>query len=218
MATRYLFFIAAAWAVIGILLAVVMRRKGYDFFQWLVVGVVLGPLAVPIAIERSFFHGRPLRQSEHTPTGDAVGFDVLAGLDGSSDAVNALESAMGLFGGLVTSLTIATVLNYDSQSSQVGLAAQSEAQLALDSVAENLTVSPVTTTLLYGRPDQALAEFARTTGIELIVVGARGRDASHAMFGSITARLADRCQIPLFVGPKICFPEAQDLSGAVERP
>jgi len=201
MATRYLFLIAATWAVIGILLAVVMRRKGYDFFQWLVVGVVLGPLAVPLAIERSLVHGRALRQSEHTPTGDSVGFDVLAGLDGSSDAVNALDSALGLFGGLVTSVTIVTVLNYDSQSSPTGLAAQTEAQLALDAVADRLTVSPVTTTLLYGRPDQALAEFARTAGIELIVVGARRRDASHAMFGSATARLAGGCQMPIFVGP-----------------
>ena len=201
MATRYLFLIAATWAVIGILLAVVMRRKGYDFFQWLVVGVVLGPLAVPLAIERSLVHGRALRQSKHTPTGDSVGFDVLAGLDGTADAVNALDSALGLFGGLVTSVTIATVLNYDSQSSLTGLADQTEAQLALDSVADRLTVSPVTTTLLYGRPDQALAEFARTAGIELIVIGARRRDVSHAMFGSATARLADGCQIPLFVGP-----------------
>ncbi len=54
---------------------------------------------------------------------------------------------------------------------------------------------------LCGRPDQALAEFARTGGMELIVIGATGHGASHVMFGSVTTQLAGGCRIPIFVGP-----------------
>lgn len=43
--------IGAVWMGIGVVLAVVMGRRGHSSFGWLVLGAVLGPLAVVLAID-----------------------------------------------------------------------------------------------------------------------------------------------------------------------
>jgi len=140
---------------------------------------------------------------------------VLAGFDGSKEAVVALESALGLFGGHVTSLTIASVMSHESVSTAAGLTERSEAQEGLEKVIESLPASTsVTTKLLYGRPDSALAEFARTAGIELIVVGPKRQGVAHAVVGSVARRLAHGCQTPVFVGPRVIPPREAQSNGA----
>jgi hypothetical protein len=55
-------------------------------------------------------------------------FDVLAGIDGSSESVAAVKEALLLFGGCVTSLTLAKVLDYDSGGSYTGAESRGEAR------------------------------------------------------------------------------------------
>ncbi len=202
MATRSLLIVALVWALIGLVVAFTMRRKGHDFSVWLTLGVALGPLSVPLAVERARFHGayeRPIRAS---PTPQHQGFDLLAGLDGSVESLDALKTAISLFGPSLSSLTISTVLDYDSRESPSGLEVQDEVQEMLDGIASGVGVDRVETRLLFGRPDQALAEYARTAGMELIVVGARGRGSSERVFGSVTGRIVGGSEIPVFVGPR----------------
>ncbi len=40
---------AAGWVAIGVVAAMVMRRRGHDPFGWVILFVILGPLAVPLA-------------------------------------------------------------------------------------------------------------------------------------------------------------------------
>jgi hypothetical protein len=40
------------WVAIGVVSAVVMGRRGSARFSWLVLGVVLGPLVIPLALPR----------------------------------------------------------------------------------------------------------------------------------------------------------------------
>ncbi|MGZ8597165.1 MAG: hypothetical protein ACXWX4_04835 [Actinomycetota bacterium] len=49
-ASSLLLVIAAVWVAIGVVTAVVMGRRGFSAWTWLVVGVVLRPLVVPLAI------------------------------------------------------------------------------------------------------------------------------------------------------------------------
>jgi len=198
--TRFLLTVAATWAIIGLVVALTMRRRGHDLHEWLVLGVVLGPLVVPLAVERARFHSTG-RQTE-SPERLGGRFDLLAGLDGSIEAVDALKTALRLFGGCVSSVTIVKVLDYDSLSSPSGAELRTEANEMLASVAGQIPIDHVDTRILFGRPDRAIAEYARDAGIELVVVGARGHGASEALFGSVTSRLVGGCGTPVFVGPE----------------
>lgn len=102
----------------------------------------------------------------------------------------------------MTSLTIATVLDYDSESSVGGVESRRAAQTMLDSAASGIDLEVVETEILFGWADRALAEYARAHGVELIVVGVRGRGATEALFGSITSRLVGGCELPILVGPR----------------
>lgn len=203
MDSNDLLIVAAIWVTIGIICAFVMRRRGHDFYVWLALGTVLGPLVVPLAIERARFHEAVDRESESIPTPARSGFDVVAGVDGSDESLAALNSALELFGDSITSLTIATVLDYDSESAAAGTEPRRQAQEMLDSAAAATSLDFVRTEILYGRADKALAEFARTHGAELIVVGARGHGATEALFGSITSRLVGACEVPVYVGASL---------------
>jgi nucleotide-binding universal stress UspA family protein len=201
LSTRFLIYVALIWTAIGVVVAFLMRRRGNDFFVWLVLGVGLGPLSVPLAIERARYHGAAEHQSRGTPTPPHVAFDILAGIDGSPDAVSAIDTAVALFGGRVSSVTLATVLDYDQEDTITGRESQTEARRLLDEAAAQVLYDPVDTIVLYGRPDHAMKEFARTSGMELIVVGARGKGATESLFGSVTARLVGGSEVPIFVGP-----------------
>ncbi len=49
----FLVAVAAAWLVIGLVLSLVMGRRGHDGFSWLVMGSLLGPLAIVLALNSS---------------------------------------------------------------------------------------------------------------------------------------------------------------------
>lgn len=201
MTTRSLLILAGVWVLTGIVVAFLMRRRGHEFAVWLALGVILGPLMIPLAIERARYHSMAERESRAIPTPPHKGFDVVAGVDGSEESAQAIKSALKLFGDQVTSLTVATVLDYDSESAAAGPEPKENAQRMLDEIVADIGVDWVKTEILFGRADVALAEFARVHGAELIVVGARGHGATEALFGSITERLVGVCEIPIYVGP-----------------
>ncbi|HEX6286786.1 MAG TPA: universal stress protein [Acidimicrobiia bacterium] len=192
--------VAATWLVIGFSIAFVMRRRGHDFWVWAALGCVLGPLAVPLAIERGRYHSIEYQSPD---VRDSHGsFDVLVGIDGSAESIAAAKEALLLFGGWITSMTLAKVLDYDSGGSYTGAESRAAAIEELRSVASELRFEPTLTRLLFGRADEALMEYARGAGVDLIVVGACGHGLSERLFGSVTSRLVGGCDVPVFVGPR----------------
>lgn len=212
MATSYLLVVGILWVTVGLVVAFIMRRRGYNLYLWFVLGTVLGPFIVPYAIERSRFHAVE-RDSDPVPTSYRSGFDVLAGLDGSDESIAALHAALALFGDSVSSLTIATVLDYDSQFS-LGGGETGQAQTMLEEAASSTGFDLVQREILFGRADRALVEYAKTHGIELIVVGSRGHGATEALFGSTTSRLIGTSEFPVFVGPSPVAAPASHSAGS----
>jgi len=102
----------------GLVLAGVMGRRGHDPFGWWLLGTVLGPLALPLALsaerKRRSAVVRVLRQG--TPGGGPV--DVLVGIDGSPEAAAALMAALDLLGPRLGRLTLAAVTRPDGSVEQ----------------------------------------------------------------------------------------------------
>lgn len=199
--TRLLAILAITWLVIGFTIAYIMRRRGHDFWVWLTLGAVLGPFAVPLAVERARYHLIEYT-SNARPIPDGP-LDLLVGLDGSAESDAALDTAMRLLSGRVSSVTLVKVLDLDSGGEYTGSDAQSEAEALLKSAADRVVSTPVSTRVLFGRPDRAMLEYAVEEGIEMIVVGARGHGASKALFGSVTGQLVGESTVPVFVGPSV---------------
>lgn len=199
MTTPFILGAIGVWVLCGITTGLVMRRRGHDLMSWTLVGAVLGPFVIPLAVERSRLEPSTSvvpRVGEHS-TGP---LDVLVGLDGSDDARRAFDTAMTLFGATASSITIATVVDFDVVDSTMtdDLVAEAEAMLA--DVAASAGRADIRTKVLYGKPTTAIADFASTTGKEVIVIGPRGRGAAKALFGSVATGLADGCAVPVLVG------------------
>ncbi len=197
-ATEVLAIAVAVWLTIGITLAVVMGRRGHGAFQWLILGTVLGPIALPLAWtsirDERPAHVREL--TEGTPgTGDT---DVLVGIDGSPESEQALRSAVELVGARLGRLTLAGVIDTNNTSQQARSNEERAIRLLEGSVASTDGHEPATI-LLSGQPAEALASHAGKEGYDLLVVGRRGRGLSKAVLGSTAARVANRTHVPVLI-------------------
>jgi nucleotide-binding universal stress UspA family protein len=183
--------LAIAWFAVGAVAVPMMHRRGHDTFVWAIVFVVLGPLAVPLAVS-----------AERHPPPEASGpihegrLDVLVAHDGSPEAWAALDAALALVGGQLTSLTIADVVDLEAVTTVRGRETEQEAKARLEEVAARVaaeTSAPIDTVVLHGVPAHALHEFAAQRGYELIVAGSRKRGAPR--------RLTARSSVPVLIGP-----------------
>jgi nucleotide-binding universal stress UspA family protein len=203
-ATGALVVLALSWALIGVVAAVVMGRRGHAVYPWVALGVVLGPLVIPLTISA-------VRREQSTSEPTIVRTDlrspqlaVLAGVDGSEDATGALVTAIALFGNRIGRLTIATVLDFALEQTSAGRETQARAVEMLATharVGAELLERDVDTTMLYGRPADALVQHALDGNYDLIVVSPRGKGASRVLFGSVASQLARGAGVPVVILP-----------------
>lgn len=122
-ATTALLMVAAIWLSTGLLFGLAMGRHGYDPFAWWLLGTVLGPLVIPIAL--SAVH-RPQEAPRVVKEGVAATgpVDLLVGVDGSPQAAAALTAALDLVGsrlGRLTLVAVTSLLHGDASSPQARL-------------------------------------------------------------------------------------------------
>ena len=179
------------WAAIGGVSALVMGRRGYAPFSWLVLGAVLGPLVVPLAFSRT-------RQARQLSRGTDLGMrrgpvDVLVGIDGSAESIAAATAVSVLLGDRLGRLTLATVVDYDAalggDAGETHRAARLVLAQAVEAVAESVG-HEVDAVVLAGKPADVLAAHATDGGYDLIAVGRRGRGVTKLFLGSVATRLA----------------------------
>lgn len=204
--------LVVTWVAGGAAIALVMARSGHDLGLWLALGVLLGPFTAFFAFERHVLdRDRRAPRTAELRTGP---FDVLAGIDDSEESIEAVRAALSLFGDSVTSLTLATALDYEASASFTGIAPQSQAYSRLADVASGLEFDPIEIVLLYGPPGETIGRLAQETGFELIVLGARGQGMSEALFGSVTEELIGSAPVPVFVGPRVSASSVSSTRGS----
>jgi nucleotide-binding universal stress UspA family protein len=185
------------WLAIGLTASVMMGRRGHDAFGWLVIGTVLGPLAIPIAV-RTIREEQPTRGREIRAGSRGTGsIDLLVGLDGSEASERALRRSLELLGDRVGRLTLATVLGHEGPAT--GWSDEADAVSALERIAAALPGHEPGAVVLRGRPADALVSHADEHGAELLVVGRRGHGATKALLGSTAHRLAQREGVPVLI-------------------
>ena len=78
----------------------------------------------------------------------------------------------------------------------------SRKQAALEATAARYKVDYIKE-VIHGHPAQALIEYARTGGFDLLVVGRKGHSAlERFLLGSVTLKLAAHAPCPLLIVPK----------------
>lgn len=193
--TLWLVITIVGWFGTGVVLAAVLGRRGFDGASWFVMGIVLGPLAIPIAwncIRRDEVLSPQVLATPPTAA-DATGIDVLVGFDGSPESRGAIREAVALFGGRLGRLTLATVVPFDDPPTT-----DRAARTALEAEAAELTELAPTIELVHGHPATALAAAARDGSYDLLVVGTTGTGRAH-LFGSAAKELAHHSSVPVLL-------------------
>ncbi|HET7488405.1 MAG TPA: universal stress protein [Acidimicrobiales bacterium] len=204
--------VAVVWLAIGVVLSLVMGRRGHNAFAWLVLGALLGPLALFLAVDatRNDERVQPVVLLDAVPPTAGTGpVDVLVGYDGSPEAEAAVDAVAELFGDRLGRLTAATVVPFGDVTESRRRAEESLRRLALRPDGRVPGVE-----LVQGHPSSALLRLAADGGYDVIAVGTRGAGFSKALVGSAASELARDATVPVLLigGSRRSRPAAGDVS------
>jgi len=196
--------VVMAWLLLGLGAALLfLGRHGHRSRVWYLLGAALGPLFVPIAMERGRRSTRTLERIGTDGAGTPGLVTVLVGVDGSAESDHAVRDAASLFGPGRARLVLTAVADPDVAEFQGearlqewrALLAERAGWLPFDGPAPVLQV-------LCGQPDRVLLETAHAEEADVIVIGRRGRGVSRRLLGSVAETLTRRATIPvLLAGP-----------------
>jgi nucleotide-binding universal stress UspA family protein len=188
-------WVFVAWVALGLVVGWVMGRRGFEPYTWTLLGVVLGPIAVVIAV--AWLVRPPSWEPQLLRAGDvdrrAGTIDVLVAWDGSPEARAALRAVESLVADRVGRLTFTRVVAIDAPPDVVHAA---EAELEAACEASDVGRSP-STVLLRGQPAVALKEYAHRLGYDVLALGTRGVGRSHALLGSVASALVRGAGLPV---------------------
>lgn len=201
MDTQLLIMLLLLWSGTGVVTALWLRLRGHDFVSWAAVGVVFGPLVVPLARLRAVTEPRGHRRVVLAGVPGEGDLAVLVGVDGSPESLHALEQAVRLFGSRMGTLTVATAVDFETANEIEVTVLPSEARdrvhLLLDEAAASIAPFRPETVILSGRAHEALADAAADH--DVLVIGPRGRGRSESLFGSAATALATGAPVPVLI-------------------
>lgn len=184
--------VGLVWLTIGFVLSWVLGRRGHDGFTWLVIGTLLGPLAIFLAIDA--VQNAEVREPIVVAAGSGRGgtTDVLVGADGSEEARAALETAVALFGPSLGRVTLVRVISYDA-----GSETNREAVASVEHEAARYAELAPGIEVVRGHPATVLGARAVEGRYDVLVVGTRG--AGRHLLGSTARELAAASPVPVFL-------------------
>ncbi|MGZ8763568.1 MAG: universal stress protein [Acidimicrobiia bacterium] len=184
--------VAAVWLTIGFVLSLVLGRRGHDGFTWFVVGTLLGPLAVLLAIDA--IQNGERRRSSVVAAGSSGGgsTNLLVGIDGSPEARAALETAVAMFGTSLGRVTLVRVIPFDS-----GTGTDGDAAASIEREAARFPALHPRIEVARGNPATVLRELAASGSYDVLVIGSQG--AGRHLFGSAARELGAASPIPVLL-------------------
>lgn len=216
MSVTTISILIGVWVGVGLLTGMWLARHGHAAL-WTVVAVILGPLFIPIALERVERHPRLAASAaggpSPAPLGDPRqdGLRVLVGFDGSPESRQALDAAVAVLGDRCTTLVLAEVISYDSADKQDE--GHDASTSRLEAAAQRLEPRSVSCVVLAGPPADALRQFATERDIDLLVVGRRGQGLSKRLLGSVSVGLVKGCDLPVLIAGPVHTRSAPAVTG-----
>lgn len=185
--------IRVGWTTIALAIWFVMSRRGHDGGTWAIVGLVLGPLAIPMAIVSARRASRrPLLVVEDGATVDA---GVLVAVDASQPETWA--SVAWLVNTLATPAELAAVVDRDTLDIAARNASLQRARRALAAVADAVNGPQPRQVILEGRPVPAVAKRRLALGIATVVAPAnRFGDQLRSALGAVCLQPDGVNQVP----------------------
>jgi nucleotide-binding universal stress UspA family protein len=208
------------WVSVGLFSVVFfLARHGRRSPYWYVLGVVLGPILLPIAAELGPTGSRVLHPAsgrageesgEQEGTQPGVDMTVLIALDGSEESDHAAREAARVVARGNPWVVLLAVLDPDDASP----AQQAAAESMLRARAAWFTSGGTACEVVTGDPVPVILDRAAVHHADVLVLGRRGRGFSRMLLGSVADRLVRRSPYPVMLGT----PVQQDhgLSGPVE--
>ena len=106
--------VVVLWVVAGISAAVGLGRRGYRAGWWYLIGAVLGPFFLPIALERGRREDRVVERTPRTGGADVPGtVTAVVGVDGSPESDRCVHDAARLFVGKQARVVLVTAVDPD---------------------------------------------------------------------------------------------------------
>ncbi|HSK48281.1 MAG TPA: universal stress protein [Coriobacteriia bacterium] len=193
MDERTLIFILL-WTL-GVVAGFWMVRRGHDP-RWIYLGALLGPIFVPIAVERVRNH--PTVVGDEPAARGNGGLRVLVGFDGSPESHEAVATVHRLFDPRTTTLVLAQVVSYDA-AEDTSHSEVDDARRRLAEAVVELGAPEASFEVLAGPPAETLCTLAREQDMDLLVVGRRGRWLSQRVMGSVAERVVKNAHLPVLV-------------------
>lgn len=190
------------WLLTGLVTAAVfVIRGGHRNLLWYLVGGLLGPLFIPIAVERGRAAPQRIDIRSRAPAPAGAGLRVLVGLDGSPDSDRALRAVAHALTGTTSELVLVTVTDPDLVDTEA-YAEHQRARRMLDDVASTLPddLPPASTEVVAGHPVDALLAVADARDVDLLVIGRRGHGLDEKLLGNVAEDLAHRSTRAVLLG------------------
>ena len=147
---------------------------------------------------------------------------VVVATDGSESVERAVEVGLdlaGRFDAEVHALTVVDASEVDASPEQLRdelqVALESQAERALDAVAQRADGVALTSAVREGRPAAEICGYAREVDADLIVSGTRGRHGENRLLlGSVAEELVRRAPVPVLSVRQLDVSES-DVSASV---
>lgn len=200
----YVMVVVAVWLALGLGAALFLGRRGYRAPTWYFLGAALGPLFVPIALERGRrVHQVVERSVPRSPDGQDGGLTVVVGVDGSPESDQVVRQGSRLFAGADVRFVLVTAVDPDV----VEFHDDATRDRCMAVLAERATwlrrngAEPVLE-LAAGEPGRALVDVAVTEGADVVLVGRRGQGLSHRILGSVAEHVTRHAPMPVLLSPR----------------
>ncbi|MGS2616271.1 universal stress protein [Micromonospora sp. LZ34] len=192
----------AVWLAAGLVTAALfVTRGGHRNLLWYLVGGLLGPLFIPIAVERGRAAPQRIDVRSRAPAPTGAGLRVLVGLDGSPDSDRALRAVAHALTGTTSELVLVTVTDPDLADLDAD-AEHRRARRMLDEIARTLPdeLPAASTEIVAGHPADAILAVADARDVDLLVVGRRGHGLDEKLLGNVAEDLAHRSTRAVLLG------------------
>ncbi len=199
----YPVLVLVIWISLGVSTVIFFfARHGRRSSLWYVVGLVLGPMLIPIAAEMERRSDRLMRWKVDGSRGESVAtLKVLGAIDGSDESDRAVRELSRICARPGTHIVLITSLDPDLAGPDEQRAAQQLLEVRASWLEDSAT--SVECEVAAGDPVQAILASARANEVDLLFLGRRGRGLSPRMLGSVATQVVKRATTPVLLGSPV---------------